>query len=119
MTHEVLKLSALRLSPFLLRWIVGINGMSSGTTPVVSGVPQRSILGPLLFLIYVNDITEIQLSGSHLLPYADDVLLYRPIQSQADDLLLQADIDKLYMWSVSNILHFNPSKCIFYNHLLS
>ena len=104
-THEVLmnKLSTLRLSPFLLRWIanyltnrsqfVGINGTSSGTTPIVSGVPQG--LGSLLFLICVNDITEIQLSGSHLLLYADDVLLYRPIQSQADYLLLQADIDKL------------------------
>ena len=69
MTHEVLmnKLSALRLSPFLLRWIanyltnrsqfVGINGMSSGTTPVVSGVPQGPILGSQLFLICVNDIT--------------------------------------------------------------
>ena len=99
--HEVLmnKLSALRLSPFLLRWIANyltnpsqFVGTSSGTTPVVSGVPLGSILGPLLFLIYVNDITEIQLSGSHLLLYADDVLLYRPIQSQADYLLLQADI---------------------------
>ena len=99
--HEVLmnKLSALRLSPFLLKWIANyltnrsqFVGTSSGTTPVVSGVPLGSILGPLLFLIYVNDITEIQLSGSHLLLYADDVLLYRSIQSQADYLLLQADI---------------------------
>ena len=64
---------------------VVVNGQSSLSAPVISGVPQGSILGPLLFLIYVNDLTKINLSdGAKLTLYADDILLFRTINSPND-----------------------------------
>ena len=63
-------------------------------TPVISGVPQGSVLGPLLFLIY--NFTEINLrDGAKITMYADDVLLFRVINSPEDFAKLQDDIDKL------------------------
>ncbi len=64
---------------------VVVNGVSSEPTGVGSGVPQGSIVGQLLFLIYVDNITKVNLSsGSRLVLYADDILLYRPISSLED-----------------------------------
>ena len=68
------------------------------------------MLGPLLFLIYINDIDLHQNEGSLLL-YADDLLLYHPIQSPEDYIKLQGDIDQLQAWSERNVLLFNQSKC--------
>ena len=59
------------------------NGVSSTMLPVKSGVPQRSVIGPLLFIFYVNDITTTPLSSGTLSFFADDLLLYRPIRSAA------------------------------------
>ena len=67
--------------------------------PVLSGVPQGSAVGPLLFLIYIDGIKSITLSpDSHLTLYADDMLLYRSISSSADCALLQDDINRITMW---------------------
>ena len=78
---------------------VGVNGSSSDALPVLSGVPQGSVVGPLLFLIYIDEIKSITLSpGSHLTLYADDMLFYRPITNSADYALLQEDINRLSMW---------------------
>ena len=64
------------------RQCVVFDGASSETSAVTSGVPQGSILGPLLFLIYIDDISQVNLSpGSKHVLYADDILLYRPISS--------------------------------------
>ena len=115
------KLIALNLNPHLLQWIVnylsnrqqyiGVNGKTSTTSQVMSGVPQGSVLGPLLFLMYINDITSVELNDGNLLLYADDILLYHPIYCLDDYVHLQQNIDKLYMWSEVNLLQFNPAKC--------
>ena len=81
------KLEDLQVNQLLVKWIysylsdrkqqVVVGGSSSNTLPVLSGVPQGSVLGPLLFLLYINGITSITLSSnSHLTLYADDMLLY-------------------------------------------
>ena len=124
--HLVLmsKLHQLNLSPFICRWIcsyltnrdqrVVIGGVSSESTPVISGVPQGSVLGPLLFLIYIDDVTAMPLSeGSNLVLYADDMLLYRRIAGPDDYTMLQNDLNSINAWVVQNHLHFNATKCKF------
>ena len=102
----ITKLEVIGLNEHLISWItdnltnrhqsVVLNGKTSTPLPVTSGVPQGSVLGPLLFLIYINDINDLRLStGSKLVLYADDILLYRPIFSGKDYALLQEDIDAL------------------------
>ena len=78
---------------------VVVNGECSTTSNVISGVPQGSVLGPLLFVIYVNGITQLPFQeGSHLLLYADDILLYRSIKTQEDYYILQQHIALLEAW---------------------
>ena len=78
---------------------------------MVSGVPQGSVLGPLLFIIILY-IAECNFCpGSKLVMYADDVLLYRNILRAEDYVSLQADLDTIDEWSSSNYLQFNLSKC--------
>ena len=89
-----------------------VEGTSSRSKPVVSGVPQGSVLGPLLFLIYINDVTNIELSPGTLLSlYADDMLLYKQINSLNDYTDLQTDINKISGWADANYLEFNTNKC--------
>ena len=91
---------------------VVVNGQSSLSAPVISGVPQGSVVGPLLFLIYINDLTKINLSdGAKLTLYADDILLFRTINSPNDFFALQEDIDKVGSWSCTNFLTLNRAKC--------
>ena len=74
-----------------------VNGLSSDILPVSSGVPQGSVLGPLLFIIYIDDITDLQLSDGSMTLYADGIMLYHPIYTPADYSLLQQDIDDICM----------------------
>ena len=79
------------------------------TSQVISGVPQGSVLGPLLFLIYIDDITSLQLSeGTKLSLYADDMLLYKTISSDTDYVELQQDIDTIHQWSIIIIILKKP-----------
>ena len=91
---------------------VSINGCYSNLLPVISGVPQGSILGPLLFVLYVTDIPFNKMYSSIFL-FADDTNYLQPIQSiPADMLHLQEDHDLLSSWSHDWKLHFNEIKCL-------
>ena len=74
-----------------------LDGCSSATVPVISGVPQGTVLGPLLFPCYVNDIPSCVSSNIRL--YADDILIYRVITRDADSDELQKDLVSLQRWS--------------------
>ena len=83
-----------------------LNGCKSRSKKVQSGVPQGSILGPLLFTIYVNDLP--QSISSSIFMFADELI--RSIQSIADHILLQADLDCLLKWCERWQLNFTISK---------
>ena len=78
---------------------VVINNMTSKLGNVTSGIPQGSVLGPLLFVIYINDLPEVVDKLTLVFLFADDTKLFRQIKSSADVLILQSDINKLSDWS--------------------
>ena len=116
-SHRLLchKLQAFGISGTLLAWVrsylhnrcqrVVLDGAKSDWLPVTSSVPQGSILGPLLFLLYTNDI------GATLSLYADDAKVYRPIHNRFDCRSLQSDLRRLEQWSLIWKLTFNTAKC--------
>ena len=111
----LVKLQAHGITGKLLNWIkiflsgrrqrVVINGFQSHESSVISGVPQGSVLGPLLFLIYVDDLPRVISSPSLL--FADDTKLFRPI---SDHDSFQNDILTLERWSTLWQLNFNTKK---------
>ena len=78
----------------------------------VHGVPQGSVLGPLLFLIYINQVTALNLSvGTRMAVYADDILLYKPITCMEDYASLQSDIGAIHTSTYSHLSSdFKPLK---------
>ena len=81
---------------------------------VISGVPQGSILGPLLFLVCIDDVTNIPFSpGTRIVLYADDILMYRTISSNSDYVNLQTDANAIQDWVNFNHMSLNSSKCKF------
>ena len=90
---------------------VAIDGEFSEWQPVRSGVPQGSILGPLLFVLFINDIVEVISHDSSVLLYADDMKVWRKIKSADDQLILQTDISNLHAWSLRNKMNFHLDKC--------
>lgn len=90
---------------------VVISGKESGYLPVTSGIPQGSVLGPLLFSIYINDIDTGLSGGTTLNLFADDCIVYRPILGRADCAMLQDDLNILSRWSNRWLLKFNVAKC--------
>ena len=115
----LLKLSAYGIRGKLLDWIgsfligrkqrVTVNGVSSKWSQVSSGVPQGSVLEPLLFLVFINDLPEAVNSNKEI--FADDTKLYREVQCKPDAEELQNDLDKLLIWSQNWQLPFNGKKC--------
>jgi retron-type reverse transcriptase len=88
-----------------------INGSSSSDLLVNSGVPQGSILGPVLFVLFINDISDDVDAKSSICLYADDTKLYRRIETSDDQAMLQNDINHLYDWANLNKMRFHPDKC--------
>ena len=89
--------------------VVLVNGTDSEIGAVSSGVPQGSVLGPLLFVLYINDMLD-NITSDGLL-FADDTKVYRQICSKEDALKLQLDIDLMKAWTDKWLLHFNDDKC--------
>ena len=88
---------------------VVINGDHSYDTHVKSGVPQGSVLGPCLFLPYINDLPESLDSTARL--FADDSLIYLTIRSRVETETLQNDLKKLELWDEKWLMEFNVKKC--------
>ena len=90
---------------------VVLEGCTSETVCVTSGVPQGSVIGPLLFLLYINDLPDCVSSTTTTRLFADDCLLYRKIKTQEDARKLQEDLDSLQRWEADWLMDFNPQKC--------
>lgn len=122
-SHKLLfhKLKIYGFSGRLLKWFdnylsmrvqrVVINGQSSDWTSVTSGVPQGSLLGPLMFVLYINDLPSVCLNSNCSL-YADDAKIYKIISTLEDCKLLQHDINKLIAWCKIWKLSLNIIKCV-------
>ena len=88
-----------------------LDGTKSTTAPVESGVPQGSVLGPLLFLLYINDLPEAISAESTARLFADDCALYRNIKNEDDARCLQEDLVRLQKWEADWLMEFHPKKC--------
>lgn len=120
--HGVLmaKLAAFGVSGCLYSWIidyltdrkqiVSINNVQSSVINATSGVPQGGHLSPLLFNIFVNDLST-RITNSNFLLYADDFKVYKCINSLNDCILLQQDLDRFGQWCQMNDLTLNVGKC--------
>ena len=123
--HSLLmsKLSTLQLCPHIQHsylakrsQVVAVGGEQSSTVDVVSGVPQGSVLGPLLFIIYIDDVTSKISPSSAISLFADDIALIRCIRSPADYTVLQSDITAITISIESEghlKLHADKSCCMF------
>ena len=88
---------------------VCIRGSFSEWVNITSGVPQGSVLGPILFIIFVNDMPDVV--NSMLLMFADNTKLYRTIISVHDNDALQQDIDNISTWHEQTLMSLNLDKC--------
>lgn len=115
------KLHRINIDPRLLAWLecflsnrsqfVFANDSNSQPSRVQSGVPQGSVLGPLLFLIYINDLPSCVSSNIHL--FADDCVIFREIICDTDISSLQSDLNAISTWCQSWSMELNIKKCKF------
>ena len=115
----VLKLKSHGMGNSIVNWIkkwltdrrqgVAVDEEVSSWKSVLSGVPQGSVLGPILFLVYINDLEE-GVTGN-ILKFADDTKLFRKTKEMGDKQKLQDDIHKLFRWSEKWQMLFNFGKC--------
>ena len=119
--HDLLlkKLKRYGIDGKLLTWLssflsgrtqtVIVDGVRSYSNPVRSGVPQGTVLGPILFLLFVNDI-ELFIDHSKIRYFADDSRLLKSISSSSDSLLLQKDLENVLHWAKTNNMTLNEDK---------
>ena len=117
----LLKLKAYGICGALLQWFhsfltkrrqrVVINGCSSAWSPVLSGVPQGSILGPLFFIIYINDLPSTVCSSIKI--FVDDVAMYCSVHCTGDCNAFQQDLDSIAVWCSKWQMHLNVNSCAF------
>jgi len=115
----LIKMADMNINHTVIKWVqnwltnraqrVTIRGAPSEWLPVTSGVPQGSVLGPILFLIYINDIDKGL--TSKLLKFADDTKIFRAIKKESDCVELQRDINNIMEWSNKWQMKFNTTKC--------
>ena len=115
------KVKAHGIGGHLYRWIeawlsnrrqrVVLNGQSSNWADVLSGVPQGSVLGPLLFIIFINDLDTSASGVDILLKFADDTKIGQVLRQEEDREALQAAIDGLVEWTIKWGMEFNVQKC--------
>ena len=113
------KLKSYGISGNVLKWIedfllerrmrVVLNDSVTSWEQVLSGVPQDSVLGPLLFLLYVNDLPDVVKCSTKM--FADDTKVWQIIRDKNDSLKLQKDLQSLEAWSEKWLLRFNAAKC--------
>jgi ribonuclease P/MRP protein subunit RPP40 len=119
----IVKLRSYGVSDLILRWIdaflshrsqyVRIDSCVSGLCNVISGVPQGSVLGPALFIVYVNDITDCIASNVTVKLFADDTKLYSVITEDDDNCAqLQHSLDLIATWAEHWQLKLSPKKCV-------
>lgn len=116
--HQLLidKLHRYGFSPHLIKWIesflsgryqkVVVNGQHSYVSRIISGVPQGTVLGPILFILFINDMEKC-IKHSKVRFFADDTRISKQISSEADVIELQSDLNSAILWSISNnmVLH--------------
>ena len=116
------KLEAHGISGKVLSWVgnwlsnrlqrVVLNGFTSDWSPVSSGVPQGSVLGPICFVIFINNLDEVlTIIDGFVSKFADDTKYLRIIHNDEDHMKMQSDIDKLLKWAETWHMEFNSKKC--------
>ena len=119
------KLSKYGIHPKIITWIesflqgrtqqVVVEGQLSFAALIISGVPQGTVLGPILFLIFINDITHC-VSSSVIRCFADDTRIMKAISHTPDMTLLQHDLDRVTQWSIRNNMSLHEDKFEFLSH---
>ena len=113
------KIKSFGITGHTLRWVqafltdriqqVHVNEAHSVWANVTSGIPQGSVLGPILFVLYINDLPST--INSNVYMFADDTKIFNNIKSPEYQVVLQKDLDILAKWSDKWLLRFHPNKC--------
>ena len=114
------KLQSYKIGGPILNWIISfltnrsqfvkINNSVSDNLNVTSGVPQGSVLGPTLFIYFINDLPNV-VKDNNVKIFADDTKVYKSINDTSDNICLQSAIDEMFLWTQNWLLKFNKDKC--------